>query len=123
MEYFNGTIRYAGYDNFKVDNNETDYTLSSLGQYSSDKDDQFWGGDNLRWHEGMKFSTFDNENDLWNKECAKIHKGGWWFNRCTASNLNGLYSEMGGSKYARMFWLDYLPLKSVQMMIRKYQPL
>ncbi|XP_034115377.1 angiopoietin-related protein 2-like [Drosophila albomicans] len=121
MEYFNGTIRYADYDNFKVDGNEADYTLSSLGEFFGNEDGELWRGDNLRWHEGLKFSTFDNEHDLWNKECAQIHKGGWWYNHCTASNLNGLYS-MHGSKYTQMYWTHYVPLKSVQMMIRKYQP-
>ncbi|XP_062135541.1 angiopoietin-related protein 1-like isoform X1 [Drosophila sulfurigaster albostrigata] len=122
VEYFNETIRYVGYDNFKVDGKKTDYTLSSLGQYSGDKDDQF-ARNNLRWHEGMKFSTFDNENDLWNKECAQVHRGGWWYNRCTSSNLNGEFSVTDGSKFAQMYWADYLPLKNVQMMIRKYKPL
>ncbi|XP_051860538.1 angiopoietin-related protein 2-like isoform X2 [Drosophila albomicans] len=122
MEYFNGTTQHAEYNNFKVDSNETEYTLSSLGQYSNDKDNQFWGSDNLRWHEGMKFSTFDNENDLWNQECAEVHRGGWWYNRCTASNLNGEFSVTDGSKYGQMYWADYSPLKSVQMMIRKYYP-
>ncbi|XP_062135542.1 angiopoietin-related protein 1-like isoform X2 [Drosophila sulfurigaster albostrigata] len=119
MKHFNGTIRYADYDHFKVDGKKTDYTLSSLGEFSGDEDAELWRGDNLRWHEGLKFSTFDNENDLWNKECAQIHKGGWWYNHCTASNLNGQYS-MHGSKYTQMYWTHYVPLKSVQMMIRKY---
>ncbi|XP_062134746.1 angiopoietin-related protein 2-like [Drosophila sulfurigaster albostrigata] len=119
MEDFDGIIRYVSYDNFKVDGKKTDYTLSSLGQYFGDKDDHF-ARDNLRWHEGMKFSTFDNENDLLSQYCAKVHRGGWWYNRCASSNLNGQFSVTDGSKSAQMYWADCLPLKSVQMMIRKY---
>ncbi|XP_062135142.1 angiopoietin-related protein 7-like [Drosophila sulfurigaster albostrigata] len=123
VEYFNGTIRYAGYDNFKVDGNETDYTLRSLGKFSGDNDGQPWEGDNLRHQEGMKFSTFDRDNDRWDYDCAKYHKAGWWHNYCTVSNLNGLYSVEYGTKYTLMSWSNFTPLKSVQMMIRKYQPL
>ncbi|KAH8391305.1 hypothetical protein KR215_011002 [Drosophila sulfurigaster] len=83
VEYFNGTIRYVEYDNFKVDGNETDYTLRSLGKFSGDNDGQPWGGDNLRYQEGMKFSTFDRDNDRWDYDCAKTHKAGWWHNYCT----------------------------------------
>ncbi|XP_034108166.2 angiopoietin-related protein 7-like [Drosophila albomicans] len=123
VEYFNGIIRHAGYDNFKIDGNETDYTLSSLGKFSGDNDGHPWGGDNLRHQEGMKFSTFDRDNDRWENECAKSHKAGWWHNRCTVSNLNGLYSVIDGNKYTQMYWSNFTPLKSVQMIIRKYQPL
>ncbi|XP_034105362.2 angiopoietin-related protein 2-like [Drosophila albomicans] len=123
MEDFYGIIRYVGYDNFKVDGNETDYTLSSLGKYSGDKDDQLRADDNLGWHEGMKFSTFDRDNDLWKDECAKSDRGGWWYNQCAACNLNGEFSVMDGKNNTHMYWADNLPLKSVQMMIRKYKPL
>ena len=43
-------------------------------------------------HIGMKFSTPDQDNDL-NKRanCAKQDRSGWWFNSCSAANLNGFY--------------------------------
>ena len=37
----------------------------------------------------MKFSTHDVDNDMSASHCAGIYQSGWWFNDCTASNLNG----------------------------------
>ncbi|KAH8370439.1 hypothetical protein KR093_003487, partial [Drosophila rubida] len=79
MELLNGAIQSVRYDNFKVDGNTTDYRLSSLGKFSGNE-----SNDRLRYHEGMKFSTFDRANDLKNGDCAKIHHGGWWYNHCTS---------------------------------------
>jgi len=40
---------------------------------------------------GTKFSTFDNDNDAWKKNCPRRFKGAWWYSACHNSNLNGLY--------------------------------
>ena len=48
-------------------------------------------GDSLSYHDGMMFSTSDSDNDLDIRNCASENKGGWWFNSCYSSNLNGLY--------------------------------
>ena len=52
-------------------------------------------GDSLRWHNGMKFSTKDVENDIDGaRNCAQMFHGAWWFNSCFYSHLNGEY--LGG---------------------------
>ena len=44
----------------------------------------------------MAFSTRDRDNDKSEvNSCAGNMKGGWWYNKCTKSNLNGEYCETG----------------------------
>ncbi|XP_035504483.1 angiopoietin-related protein 3 isoform X2 [Scophthalmus maximus] len=41
---------------------------------------------------GMRFSTRDRNNDNpRNSNCARNYSGGWWFNGCSETNLNGRY--------------------------------
>ena len=49
-------------------------------------------GDSLAFHNSMPFSTYDRDNDRHTDDnCAEKYKGGWWYNSCYHSNLNGLY--------------------------------
>ena len=43
----------------------------------------------------MAFSTADRDNDLHMSNCAEENAGGWWFNSCSSSNLNGVYQSTG----------------------------
>ena len=51
-------------------------------------------------HNGHKFSTFDQDNDIYESNCAEIYKGAWWHERCHDSNLNGLYYQGRHNTYA-----------------------
>lgn len=69
------------------------------------------------------FTTKDQDNDkLTNANCAKEFYGGWWYNACHHSNLNGLYatSSLIDPKYAA--WLHWKSKheapKTTIMMIR-----
>merc|ERR1712107_280649 len=74
----------AVYDQFKVGPGD-DYTLN-VGQYNQDLSTL---GDSLNsnWTEnninGMKFTTWDKDQDGWSSgNCASRWSGGWWYNRC-----------------------------------------
>ena len=85
-------------------------------------------GDALRWHTGMMFSTLDQDNDRHgSKKCARVCPGGWWYNMCIASNLNGLYLDGGVTKLPAMgidwyYWKKhYYSLKFTEMKIKPYE--
>nr|XP_029497967.1 angiopoietin-related protein 3-like [Oncorhynchus nerka] len=71
--------------NFSLDGPEAHYTIH-LSQASGNLPDA------MSNHTGMKFSTKDRDNDnLEDSHCAYTYTGGWWFNACGDTNLNGRY--------------------------------
>ena len=71
-----GTKKILSYGSFKVDGPDKKYAV-----HLSDK--QYDGHDYFSSQNGMKFSTFDQDNDLYSGSCSKVYNdGGFWFNRC-----------------------------------------
>lgn len=69
--------RFARYDNFVIGNASEQYKLKSLGTYSGT------AGDSLVYHLGMKFSTYDADNDEHDSiNCGAEWDSGWWFGSC-----------------------------------------
>ena len=82
-----GNNAYANYSTFYIGGSTTDYTLHVSG-YSGT------AGDSLAYHNLMKFTTKDNDNDPRNwGNCAVYFTGAWWYNSCHHSNLNGRYGD------------------------------
>ena len=56
-------------------------------------------GDSMSRNHAMYFSTKDLDKDkAATSHCAKTNsKGGWWYNGCGDSNLNGLYYHIDGN--------------------------
>uniref|UniRef100_H2YMB9 Tenascin-R n=1 Tax=Ciona savignyi TaxID=51511 RepID=H2YMB9_CIOSA len=77
---------YAAYHNFSISNSDDRFVLSA-SNYSGT------AGDSLSYHYGMKFTTYDSDNDEATRNCAKEYKGAWWFKNCHRSSLNGQYGN------------------------------
>ncbi|OPL33817.1 hypothetical protein AM593_10658, partial [Mytilus galloprovincialis] len=75
MENFKGEKRYAKYSTFKVGDAGSKYKLI-IGRFSGN------AGDAFPHHNGMRFTTPDQDNDLANFNCAVHYSrvgAGWWF--------------------------------------------
>ncbi|XP_022607627.1 fibrinogen-like protein 1 [Seriola dumerili] len=99
LEDFDGNQRYVEYKNFKVADEKDHYRLT-FGAYVGTAGDALSGGYQVgvsEWasHQGMKFSTYDQDNDNYQGNCAQEDKGGWWFNKCHSAHLNGKYYSSG----------------------------
>uniref|UniRef100_A0A1A8JL17 Microfibrillar-associated protein 4 n=1 Tax=Nothobranchius kuhntae TaxID=321403 RepID=A0A1A8JL17_NOTKU len=86
LEDFEGNKKFALYSSFKVDSESEGYRLQVTG--FSDKGGS---GDALGNHNGLKFSTFDNDQDLWGNNCARTYLGAFWYAACHYTNPNGVY--------------------------------
>merc|ERR1719436_1717831 len=59
----------------------------------------------MGYHNGMKFSTKDRDQDRDSKSCSnKYSDGGWWFNYCYKTHPNGLNSDKKLSGTAYITW-------------------
>lgn len=88
LEDWEGETRYAEYGFFTVGNELNSYKLF-LANYSGN------AGDSLRYHNNTNFSTNNKDNDKCVDDCASLRKGGYWYNCCTDSNLNGVFYRYG----------------------------
>ena len=75
-------------------------------------------GNKLTYHNGRKFSTTDQDNDVSSVNCAAqpAKQGAWWYGDCSASNLNGVYRN--GADDGTMNWGNIRPIKRSEMKIR-----
>ncbi|XP_006004803.1 angiopoietin-2a [Latimeria chalumnae] len=73
---------------------------------------------------GNEFSTKDADNDKCICKCSQMATGGWWFDACGPSNLNGIYYTLGKNtnKFNGIKWYYWkgsgYSLKATTMMIR-----
>lgn len=85
-------------------------------------------GDALTYHNQMKFTTLDRDNDLLNDwNCARKFLGAFWYKECHTTNPNGVYRwGADGTIFAvGVTWMTWkgqnYSLKSYIMMIRPVQ--
>ncbi|KAL7742351.1 hypothetical protein ACLKA6_018987 [Drosophila palustris] len=118
LEDFEGDRRYETYDEFAIGNEDQQYELHTLGKANGT------AGDSLDWHQGLKFSTFDKDNNKYKGvNCAISFSGAWWYRGgfyCYSSQLTGTYKENADEKGIN--WETFrgteLSLKTAIMMIR-----
>uniref|UniRef100_A0A8C5M5F3 Fibrinogen C-terminal domain-containing protein n=2 Tax=Leptobrachium leishanense TaxID=445787 RepID=A0A8C5M5F3_9ANUR len=118
MEDWQGRHAYAEYDYFRLEP-ESDFYRLRVGLYRGD------AGDSLSWHNAKQFSTLDKDRDSYTGNCAHFQKGGWWYNMCAHSNLNGVWYKGGHyrSRYQDgVYWAEFrggaYSLKKVSMMVK-----
>lgn len=81
-------------------------------------------GDALAFHNAMKFTTLDRDNDLNDYNCARKFLGAFWYNKCYHTNPNGVYkwgadATVFGVGVSWKAWKGYnYSLKTYIMMIR-----
>ncbi|XP_043089118.1 microfibril-associated glycoprotein 4-like [Puntigrus tetrazona] len=120
VEDFQGQKAYALYQSFSVSSEADGYRLRVSGFVNGG------AGDSLSYHNGMKFSTFDQDRDLSAENCAlKYFQGGFWYNRCYLATPTGPYLWQKNSK-ERDFGVtwktwrnNWNSLKSITMKIRR----
>ena len=122
MADFRGNKKYAYYNFFMVGNAASKYKLQVAGYHGTAGDSILYGSgaDNLN---GMAFSTHDRDNDLHGNNCAQGYKGGWWYNSCMWSQLNGIYHHDTTSTWGHaVLWSTFTThtrsLKFTEMKLR-----
>ncbi|XP_058474469.1 angiopoietin-2b [Solea solea] len=80
-----GNEAFSHYDRFHIDGEDHNYSLHAEG-FSGTA-----GRTSSLTHSGTQFSTKDRDNDQCTCKCAQLASGGWWFEACGPSNLNGIY--------------------------------
>ncbi|XP_010875446.1 fibrinogen C domain-containing protein 1 isoform X2 [Esox lucius] len=121
LEDFENSTAFAQYGAFgvglfSVDPDEDGYPLT-IADYSGT------AGDSMLKHNGMKFTTKDQDNDHSENNCASFYHGAWWYRNCHTSNLNGQYLRGQHTSYADgIEWSSWTgwqySLKFVEMKIR-----
>ncbi|XP_028285452.1 angiopoietin-4 [Parambassis ranga] len=116
-----GNSAHYQYDRFMLTNERQRYRLYLRG-YSGTAGQQ----SSLATH-GIAFSTLDQDNDNCDHcKCAMMLTGGWWFDACGFSNLNGIYYSVGHNirKHNGIKWHHFrgpiYSLRSTSMMVRPY---
>uniref|UniRef100_A0A1X7UMS3 Fibrinogen C-terminal domain-containing protein n=1 Tax=Amphimedon queenslandica TaxID=400682 RepID=A0A1X7UMS3_AMPQE len=101
QEFNNNITIYAEFSRFNIGDNNTEYTLS-VGGYSGTAQNSMY------LHDGMRFSTRDDDNDLGpDYSCAIGHTGAWWYRGCHVACLNGQYFQTPVNNANGIVWYEY----------------
>ncbi|XP_071487668.1 ficolin-2-like [Diadema antillarum] len=100
---FNGTWGVAEYETVRISDYWGNFRLN-IGEFKANGT----AGDSLSYHQSMPFTTYDRDNDLAKANCGEVYPGGWWYNSCLYSNLNGRYLGPDNEEFARgVTWYEF----------------
>ena len=103
---YNKSLSYFYYDYFSVGCASDKYPLSVSG-YKGIASRGLYD-----YHNGAKFSTYDNVNDLSRRlPCAVTSKCGWWYYACDAINPNQRPPEVSLPNDGKPFIVDMIDAK------------
>ena len=90
-----GTKVFLHYEQFKVASAKDKYKLTVGGFQGTTTDPM------VERHNGMNFTTKDNDNDRRSDNCAllsglSVPHGGWWYHACWRINPNNFYKQYHG---------------------------
>ncbi|XP_037610492.1 microfibril-associated glycoprotein 4-like [Sebastes umbrosus] len=121
MEDFSGNKVFARYSSFTIDSESYGYTLHVSGFTNGG------AGDSLTYHSGQKFTTFDQDQDSYSGNCARLYLGAFWYGGCHFANPNGVYRWGADStlSHVGVEWYHWkgvnYSLKTISMKIRPVQ--
>ncbi|XP_041932915.1 angiopoietin-2b [Alosa sapidissima] len=94
-----GNEAHSLYEHFHINDEDKNYSLHARG-FSGTA-----GKTSSLTRTGTMFSTKDRDNDFCSCKCAQMASGGWWFEACGPSNLNGMYySGVARAAYNGIKW-------------------
>ena len=85
FQHNNKSWSYLHYNQFSVGSASEEYPLTITG-YTGISGDYFTTGNEPAVN--AKFTTYDNDNDVWSGNCAARYGTGWWFYSCFDINPN-----------------------------------
>ncbi|XP_075412543.1 angiopoietin-2 isoform X2 [Tenrec ecaudatus] len=118
LKDWEGNEAYSLYDHFYLSSEELNYRIHLKGLTGTA------GKISSISQPGNDFSTKDADNDKCICKCSQMLTGGWWFDACGPSNLNGMYypQKQNTNKFNGIKWYYWkgsgYSLKGTAMMIR-----
>lgn len=76
-------------------------------------------GDSLTYHNGMKFTTLDKDQDKEKRNCARLYLGAFWYKTCHSTNPNGVY-RWGADKTLYAVGMSWSTLKGHDYSLKKF---
>ena len=94
LKHSNGDSGFGEYKNFLIANAEKEYRIE-FGSFKGTIGDAMKYNNGKKNSRNMKFTTKGNDNDKdGSRNCAKKHRGGWWYNSCSRAKLNAPFSKL-----------------------------